>query len=299
MDATLRNLGLMYERDRRPEDLLSIARLAEDSGFDELWVVEDLGWGAGISAAAAALAVTERLIAGIGVTPAPLRNPALLAMELAQLERMFPGRLLPGIGHGVPAWMRNVGAAPKSALALLEETFTVVGRLLDGDRVDFDGRELHLADVALVHPPAARPPLLAGVSGPKSLELAGRVADGTIVVEGTGPDLLREVIGRIDVGRSAAGRTDHHRIVVFLGAHVTSDAAEADAVRDRAIRELFNNVPVGPDPFMAVGPVDAVDEAVRELWAAGADTVVLRPIVGEAPDATQALAAVAAGNGGR
>ena len=39
----------------------------------------------------------------------PLRNVALTAMELATVERMFPGRFVPGIGHGVLDWMGQVG----------------------------------------------------------------------------------------------------------------------------------------------------------------------------------------------
>src|SRR5690348_9574786 len=102
---TTHRIGVMYDRDWAPEGLLPFARDVEALGVDDLWVVEDLGWTGSIASAAAALAVTERLRVGIGITPAPLRSPALLAMELGALARMFPGRLTAGVGHGVREWM--------------------------------------------------------------------------------------------------------------------------------------------------------------------------------------------------
>ena len=97
-------IGVMYDRDWAPEDLPGFARRAEALGVDDLWVVEDLGWGGGVSAAAVALGATERLRVGIGIAPAPLRSPALLAMELAPLARVFPGRMVAGIGGSEPAF---------------------------------------------------------------------------------------------------------------------------------------------------------------------------------------------------
>lgn len=121
--------------------------------MDDVWVVEDLGWTGAVSSAATALAVTERLRVGIGITPAPLRNPALLAMELGNLARLHPGRLAAGIGHGVQDWMRQVGALAPSPLALLEETITAVRGLLRGETVTLQGRAVRLDGVSLVHPP--------------------------------------------------------------------------------------------------------------------------------------------------
>ncbi|MEU1056733.1 LLM class flavin-dependent oxidoreductase, partial [Streptomyces sp. NPDC005876] len=186
-------IGVMYDRDWVPEELPAFARRAEALGADDLWVVEDLRWNGGVSAAAVALGATERLRVGIGIAPAPLRSPALLAMELATLARVFPSRLVAGIGHGVREWMEQVGVAPRSPLALLEETITAVRALLHGERVTVDGREVRMDGIELVHPPAEPPPLVAGVVRPRSLELSGRVADGTLIAEGHGPRDLERI----------------------------------------------------------------------------------------------------------
>ncbi|BFV60144.1 LLM class flavin-dependent oxidoreductase [Kitasatospora sp. CMC57] len=269
----------MYDRDWAPEGLPGFAREVEALGVDDLWVVEDLGWNGGISAAAVALASTERLRVGIGIAPAPLRSPALLAMELATMARMFPGRLVSGIGHGVPEWMASVGLAAKSPLALLEETISSVRALLHGERVELDGREVRLAGVQLVHPPVEPPPVVAGVVRPRSLELSGRVADGTLIAEGHGPYDVTSARASVDKGGASAD----HTMTVLAFCCVGDDA-------DQVARTLRPYVEghgawLGRPPeqvFTVSGTAEEVSGRIRELEAAGAATVVLR-MVGSEP----------------
>lgn len=208
-------IGAMFRCTSAPETVAEYARRVERLGYAELWVVEDCFYAAAVSTATVALASTERISVGIGVLPAVLRNPALAAMELSALARIFPGRLRAGFGHGVAEWMKQVGAFPPSQLAALGETVTAVRRLLHGERVSMAGRHVTLDDVALEHPPATAPPLYTGVRGAKSLNLSGEVADGTILVEGSTLSYLRWARERIDEGRRNAERTDPHEITVY------------------------------------------------------------------------------------
>lgn len=271
-------IGVMYDRDWAPEGLPEFARRAEALGVDDLWVVEDLGWNGGVSAAAVALGVTQRLRVGIGIAPAPLRSPALLAMELATLARVFPGRLVAGIGHGVREWMARAGVAPRSPLALLEETITSVRALLRGERFELAGREVRLDGVKLVHPPAEVPPVVAGVVRARSLELSGRVADGTLIAEGHGPrdlERIREL--------TAKGATGDHTLTVFAFACVGDDP-------DAVARTLHPHTEghgawLGrpqDEVFTVSGDAAGAAAGIRALAEAGADTVVLR-LVGEDP----------------
>ncbi|MET0773833.1 MAG: LLM class flavin-dependent oxidoreductase, partial [Candidatus Limnocylindrales bacterium] len=75
-------IGVMLPRDLPATQVLEFARRAERLGFDEVWVVEDLGFRGGIAQAGAVLASTERIIVGIGILPAGARNAAFAAMEL-------------------------------------------------------------------------------------------------------------------------------------------------------------------------------------------------------------------------
>ncbi|WP_134030692.1 LLM class flavin-dependent oxidoreductase [Streptomyces bluensis] len=266
-------IGVMYDRDWAPEGLPGFAREVEALGADDLWVVEDLGWPGGVSAASVALAATERLRVGIGIMPAPLRSPALLAMEVATLARVFPGRLVAGIGHGVPEWMASVGVAARSPLALLEETISSVRALLRGERVELDGREVRLDGVELVHPPAEPPPLVAGVVRPRSLELSGRVADGTLIAEGHGPRDLESARALIDKGGAAAD----HTLTVFAFCCVGDDADQVT----RALRPHVEGQGAwlgrpAEQVFTVSGTAVETAGQVRELADAGAGTVVLR-----------------------
>ncbi|MBF8186664.1 LLM class flavin-dependent oxidoreductase [Nonomuraea sp. K274] len=259
----------MFDRGLPPEQLIPFAKALDETTVDDLWVVEDLGWTGGVSAAATALAVTSRLRVGIGITPAPLRNPMLLAMELGNLARVHPGRLAAGIGHGVTDWMRQVGAAPPSPLALLEETITSVRALLRGETVTLHGRAVHLDGVSLVHPPAVPPPVLAGVKGPRSLALSGRVAQGTIVPEGVGPAQMPGIMKQI-------GGSPDHELVVFTYLHTGPGTAEATGHMVAWQAEFLGIAP--EDVVMAAGTPEEAAAQVKSLWAAGAETVTVRPI---------------------
>jgi 5,10-methylenetetrahydromethanopterin reductase len=76
----------------------------------------------------------------------------------------------------------------------LEEVITVVRRLLAGEEVTFAGEHVHFDNVQLEAPPVVVPPIIAGVSGPKSLAMAGRTADGLVLAEGTGPLALADAL---------------------------------------------------------------------------------------------------------
>ncbi|MGD1222772.1 LLM class flavin-dependent oxidoreductase [Streptomyces krungchingensis] len=270
-------LGAVFRPQLPPERLRSLARLADSEGLEELWLWEDCFLEGGVSAASAALAWTERLRVGVGLLPVPLRNVAVTAMEAATLHRLFPGRAVLGVGHGVQDWMGQVGARAESPVTLLREHLQALRALLLGERLTTDGRYVKLDGVALDWPPAEAPEVFTGATGPRTLRLAGEAADGTILTASTTPEGVRRARRLIDEGRRAAGRTEHHPVVVYL---LTATGPGA-AARLRAEIEADGENPV-PD-HGAAGDAEAVAEAVRRLAEAGADTVVLQPTADE-PD---------------
>ncbi len=268
-------VGAVFRPQFPPDRLGAVARAADEAGLAELWLWEDCFFEGGIATAAAALARTERLRVAVGVLPVPLRNPALTAMETAALERMFPGRFVLGVGHGVQDWMGQVGARVDSPLTLLREHLDALRALLRGERVTSAGRYVRLTDVGLERPPAVPPAVLAAATGPRTVHLAGEAADGTVLTSQSTPADVRRARGLIDEGRAAAGRTDAHRLVVYLKTTTGPGAAE------RLAAEVART---GHDPAAGVaGPPAAIAAAVDELAAAGADAVVLEP-TGDEPD---------------
>ncbi len=310
------SLATMFRREHASEDLPGFARRAEEAGFDELWVVEDCFYTSGIALASVALACTERISVGVGIMPAVARNPVFTAMEIATLAGLYPRRFLPGIGHGMAGWMHQIGAYPKSQLRALEETTVTVRKLLAGERFSYDGTQVHLDDVELVHPPTQIPPVSLGVRGPKSLTLSGRVADGTILAEYAAPAYVTWAREQIEGGRQEAGVERKHRLTVFVWACagattaaarkeirplIAAGIASGDIDMQLAplgilpqVHELLDSV--GPEQFAAAMPDQWIDElavvgtpedwrlAIERLVEAGADTVVLVPLPEKGPE---------------
>jgi alkanesulfonate monooxygenase SsuD/methylene tetrahydromethanopterin reductase-like flavin-dependent oxidoreductase (luciferase family) len=191
-------IGVVFRPQSPPEELRSVVEYAEAAGLAELWLWEDCFLEGGLTTAALALAWSDRLRVGVGLLPVPLRNPALAAMEIATLARVFPGRLTMVLGHGVQDWMAQVGAAVESPVTLLREHTAAVRALLAGETVSVSGRYVRLDAVALDWPPATPPTLLIGARGPRSVALAGEVSDGVLLDSVTDPAVVRrarEVVG--------------------------------------------------------------------------------------------------------
>ncbi|MER5886622.1 LLM class flavin-dependent oxidoreductase [Streptomyces sp. NPDC001941] len=264
-------LGVVFRPQLPPERLREVARAADGAGLDQLWLWEDCFLESGVATASAALAWTERLRVGVGLLPVPLRNVALTAMEAATLHRLFPGRVLLGVGHGVQDWMGQVGARVESPLTLLREHLDALRQLLAGERVSTRGRYVHLDGVALDWPPTAPAPVYAGAVGPRSLRLTGEAADGTIFDARLSPRLLREGVALVREGRAAAGRGGPHEVIAYLAAATGPDAA------GRLRAELESSGLADVPGLGVAGDAKAVAEGVRRLAEAGADTVVLQP----------------------
>jgi alkanesulfonate monooxygenase SsuD/methylene tetrahydromethanopterin reductase-like flavin-dependent oxidoreductase (luciferase family) len=243
-----------------PEEMVEVARRAESAGVGEVWLWEDCFGQSGTATAAAILAATERVRVAIGLLPVPLRNVALTAMEIATLARMFPGRLVPAIGHGVQSWMAQAGVRAASPLTMLEEHTTAIRRLLAGETVTTGGRYVQLDRVALRYRPEPVPPLLLGAEGPRTLELAGRLADG-IVVSGELPiDRLASAVDRAVAARREAGVEAPLAVVRFASlpwdadtGAVSSTVAELEAVGITDVGFIAvepGGPPVGPDQLL-------------------------------------------------
>jgi 5,10-methylenetetrahydromethanopterin reductase len=292
-------LGFVVRPEHPPERLGAIARDVEAAGLDEVWVWEDCFFAGGIAGTAAALAATSRIRVGLGIMPVPVRNPAFAAMEIAALARMYPGRVLPGFGHGVADWMRQIGAKPDSQLDLLEETVAAVRSLLAGEEVRVDGRYVRLDGVRLDHPPDDVPPVFVGVRRARSLAVSGRVADGTILSE---PSSTRY----IGWAREQIAARGPHRLIVYAWCSVDRDGAAARAALRPVVAErllaggpqaehlgepgevaalaaggLERMLAEMPDEWIeqaaVVGTPDECAAAIRGLGEAGADSVVLVP----------------------
>ena len=320
MSRELIDVGLVLGSALAPEQIGPAARNAEQRGFDEVWLAEDMFFTGGISGAQLALASTDRITVGIGVMSAMVRHPALLAVEVATTLRSHPDRLIPGIGLGVPAWMRQMGLHPASPLRAVRECVEVVRALLAGETVTSGPDAVFQCDEISLEYPVDRPvPIHIGVVGPKMLAMSGRVADGTILSVGAGIEYLDVARRHVDDGRAAAGRTDGHRITQFAITAVDDDGAAARAAAARtlamytfaggrnaiteaagisdevesiaaeggSVDEMAARMPSDWVERLTIsGTPDEVAGRIADLAEGGADAVALFPIAVRSVDAT-------------
>jgi alkanesulfonate monooxygenase SsuD/methylene tetrahydromethanopterin reductase-like flavin-dependent oxidoreductase (luciferase family) len=183
--------------------------------------------------------------------------------------------------------MEQMGARTPSPLTTLEEVIVAVTRLLAGETVSVEGREVHLRHVTLDQPPAAPPPVLAGVRGPKSLAMAGRVAGGVVLAEPASPTYVRWALDR-------AGRPDGFHVAVFAPLCVATDRGEARRIMAPWLAERVAEPTAGLRalPFFddlaalhATGGTDALAGMPHDWWAE------IGPI-GTLDDAAEHLAAL-------
>ena len=176
------------ERDVRWPEYIAMARAAEDEGFDSIWVGDhylyrDDGrsergpWEAWTLLAGLA-AVTERVRLGPLVACLNFHPPAMLAKTAATVDELSGGRLVFGAGAG---WNRAefdaFGLAYDHRASRFEEAFEVIRRLLDGERVTFEGRWHRVQDAVLLPRPARRPTLMVGSTGERVLAATLRHVD--------------------------------------------------------------------------------------------------------------------------
>ncbi len=272
--STSTRLGVVFRPQIPPERLAAAARAADDAGLDELWLWEDCFLAGGVSTAAIALSHSTELTVGVGVLPVPMRNVALTAMEIATLERAFPGRVRMGVGHGVQDWMAQIGERVASPMTLLREYLTCLTALLRGERVTFTGRYVTLDGVALDWPPTSDVAVLAAAAGPKTLRLSGELASGTVLAGGTTPDGVRAAAADIRAGGELRPEPAAHSVVAYVLC-ATGSTAQADL---RAEIEHWELDPA--DDVGVAGDAGEVAAGARRWAEAGADTVVLQPAAG-------------------
>ena len=261
-------LGFAFSSAFSADRLPAIARATERAGLDDLWVWEEGFKSAGIASAAIALAATNRISVGIGVTPAPVRNVSLLAMELATLARAHPGRLIAGLGSGAGSWPGQAGDRTASHLTLMREYATALRALLDGETVTAEGRYVKLEDVALRFPPTQQVPLLLGGGGPKALALSGELGDGTILSLALPSTAVGDATR---TARAASSASDDHPVVATLIVATGRDGSKRAEQAATAWR------PTADETSWAAGDAAAIAAGITRLANAGATSIELVP----------------------
>jgi len=235
--------------------MVQLAKLSETLGFSHVWVGDShLIWREAYVNLAAAAVSTFKVKLGTGVTNVLTRHPSVVASAFATLQEACPGRLILGVGLGDSA-VETMGRKP-ARLADFERAVHQIRELMDGREVAIDTGKIHLK-----HGPGERVPIYFAASGPKMLELAGRLADGVIILVGVDSTGIRQALERIGAGARAAGRKlDEIDRVLWVPCAVAERGAR-EAVKAHVARVLAH-----PLPFALRDDEQKVLEDIRRAY---------------------------------
>lgn len=254
-----------------PRAVADLARVAEQAGWDGLWVWDHVlheralarecadPW---VLLTAAALA-TERIALGAMVTPLARRRPIKLARELITLDRLTGGRMVFGAGLGAPIADEfgrfGEPTDPKVLAARLDEGLEALGLLWSGEPVSYQGEHVTLDDVLCLPTPVQRPRIPVWVAGTWPNKPPMRRAarwDGAIPLltgteEGTVPPVgeVRDLVAFLGDQRAAAGLAGQPFDVVIGGTTpMDGTGGEQVAVLAEAGATWWDErIPFGPD----------------------------------------------------
>lgn len=305
----------------QPEDLVEHAVLAEKSGFDMAvvsehfhpWVDDESAAGFAFSTMGAMAARTGRIELASGVTTPLFRyHPAVVAQAAATLDRLSGGRFTLGVGTG-----ENINEGPLGyafpAYAernqRMTEALEIMRRLLDGEKLDYQGKHYRTDRAKLYSPPLGRIPILLAAGGPKSATLAGEKADGVITSVKDPADTAEKVIEPL---REAARRAGNPAPTVLatkwsIYAGGEDEAWEAlypwrglrapgrlEAVDPKELREKADLLPREEvlGRYSIVSTVEEVVEVYRPLVSElGADVVTFQMVSLDQPALIELLGA--------
>ncbi len=225
------SLAISFAHDVSAPDIVRLTRIAEEAGFDQVWLPEDLFFRAPMPLAGALAVATERITIGFGVLTPYNRHPSLIAMELAGLLELAGPRVILGIGAGVAPRIARIGLAHREPVRAIADTVTIVRGLLRGEAVNYDGAVHRAVDLRLdVQPPAMVPPIYVAALGPRSLRQAGAIGDGLILGLMATRDFAAHATRAAQEGARAAG-VDASRLAALVYLPIAIDADDRLARR--------------------------------------------------------------------
>ncbi|NYT02414.1 MAG: 5,10-methylenetetrahydromethanopterin reductase [Methanosarcinales archaeon] len=177
-----------------------LAKLAEDVGFETIWITDHYNNRDVYSTLAVLSMLTNRVKLGTGVTNPYTRNAAITASSISAINELSGGRAILGIGPGDKATFDAMGIDWDKPLTRVKESIAAIKALLAKERVNqggFNGAQLAFS--------SGKIPIYMGAQGPKMLELSGAIADG-VLINASHPDDFKFAVPMVRQGAEKAGR---------------------------------------------------------------------------------------------
>lgn len=205
-----RRVGLYLQDAHDLPDGLRFVKYAEKKGFEAVWQAESRLVRDAIVPMAAYAAVTEKMIIGSGVINNWTRNIGLLAATFLTLDDLAPDRIICGIGAWWDPLARNVGIERKKPLRAMKETVTLLRRLLNMEKVTFEGEfhQVNGIELDVVHGrrEPRNVPIYIGATGDMMMKLTGEIADGAVLNYCVPPEYNLRALELLDEGAKRVGK---------------------------------------------------------------------------------------------
>ena len=268
---------------QQPEELWQYVDACEELDIDSLWlsdrIVSEIMNVEPMIALSFIAARTKNLKFGTSVLALPLRNPTVLAKEIATLDFLSGGRVLPAVGLGTEdeREFEACGSPKRQRGGRTDEAIEVMKLLWSQDNVTFHGKYYTLNDVTIQPKPVQRdlPPMWIGGRSEAAIQRTARIGDGWLVSQAT-PDEVADGVARIKVGALEHGNEieDDHYGVLF--SYFIADTPE-EAAKQEAPYMLRRRTDVDYAEFSAFGTPGHVSQLMGRYIDAGAPKIVVRP----------------------
>ncbi len=206
----MKRVALYLQDSHDLRDGLDCVQYAESQGFEAVWQAESRLVRDAIVPMAAYAAVTERIKVGSAVINNWTRNIGLLASTFLTLDDLAPNRIICGIGAWWDPLAKNVGINRVKPLTAMRETVTILRRLLNMERVSYNGEFIHVNNIELdvVHGrrEPRKIPIMIGATGDQMLMLSGEIADGVVLNYCVPPEHNDTALEILEKGARKAGR---------------------------------------------------------------------------------------------
>jgi 5,10-methylenetetrahydromethanopterin reductase len=239
--------GVRFPPCRPAREVAAAVALSERKGFDVAWIADSqLLWRDVFATMALSATATERITLASAVTNVATRHPSVVASGINTVHELAPGRVWLGIGTGDSS-VKPLSMRP-SRLAELRDGIAMVRTLLADGFQQFGERRAKLRDAAGVVP------VHVAASGPRTLGLAGEVADGVLTLAGISPETMAGTVEAVAAGAAAAGRAAGD-VAFTVGAFCKiTDDIERDAAALKPI--CLHLASIGAQDFLRIAGID-------------------------------------------
>jgi 5,10-methylenetetrahydromethanopterin reductase len=270
-----RRVGLAFLGAPCVPEMVRLAQKAEAAGFESVWVAETRITRDAVVPMAAIAAATECVRIGTAIMNVYTRTPVVIAITFVGLDELAPGRIVMGLGAGSPLILAPQGQPFEKPLTRLREYTEVLRPLMRGEAVTYSGRTVRLDGARIedmlspegsIATGSMSVPLYFGVTGPRSLELAGAVSDGVLLNVCLPTTYVTHARALMTKGAASAGRDAAElEVGMMLVASPDEDSARG---KDRARRFIALYLSMFPNIAKETGLPEATVAQMRQAFTA-------------------------------